>query len=601
MNSNQFSHQSNLPGRNPNPQAGVAESNLRSPIRRVPVAAVVRPMQQVAGTNQSVRVDAAEPQAVRPPHIRSHQLEDYVEWLRQQGGPRNQHDNRADGPPRDADVKRGPAKTTSVRPTDSQPTHIYSVSAHPQSSSSKSSDQQRRFDPAHAADGTHRAAPQPNVPPTDFHFEADLERILKKLNMPEVLLPSKPSSNSPAIPHSQSPSANDRSAVDVSNAASHSDFQRIDSPVDTNEIIRSVAHAIASVLTDQSEATIESKIREHLQNENRRPPNIVRSFSKSDSVRPAVRMSPPLSTVSDLRGPRDRLGAARPVAAEKIATQKMAAGKTPVESNLPSTGRLPDVYTTSRENTQRVANEKLTTTTAAVKPQAKVGPEIPTHIAAWDVDDFRWPTVSTQIISAGATAMETLANTVFQTLDRHQKRVGVTSPGSGQGTTSIAISLARWAAACGLRVLLIDANLANPGLSSLVGLGPNISWVNAVNNSLDPAEVTIRSQSTPLCIMPLAPIVTRVGWPRFIFDQLGDLINQVADGFELIVFDLGPVHQLVAELSQSRLLIDAGLIVHNGNSPAQFLPAKERLEKFGLDRFIVAQNAVQSPTQTNVA
>ena len=106
--------------------------------------------------------------------------------------------------------------------------------------------------------------------------------------------------------------------------------------------------------------------------------------------------------------------------------------------------------------------------------------EIPTTIAAWDVEDFRWPTVTNQMIVSGSEAISELASSVFRLMGATTRRLAVTSPGRGEGTTSVAISLARWAAASGKKVLLVDADLASPGLSGQVGLGPNISWVNAV-------------------------------------------------------------------------------------------------------------------------
>ena len=100
--------------------------------------------------------------------------------------------------------------------------------------------------------------------------------------------------------------------------------------------------------------------------------------------------------------------------------------------------------------------------------------------------------------------------------------------------------------------------------------------------------------------MPLAQMVSRVTWPRFIYDNLGEVLNQVRSHFDLIILDAGPANQMLAELSRADLLVDAALLVHNGIDSPEFQKTKGRLETFGLNKFIVAQN--QTHTQAiNVA
>ena len=98
----------------------------------------------------------------------------------------------------------------------------------------------------------------------------------------------------------------------------------------------------------------------------------------------------------------------------------------------------------------------------------------------------------------------------------------------------------------------------------------------------------------------MAPIVTRVTWPRFIYDLLGEVLNNVQASFDLIVIDIGPASQLIAELSDPRLLVDASLIVHNGNSSQELAAVRTRLQAFGISKFMVAQNSIQK-VSANVA
>ena len=63
------------------------------------------------------------------------------------------------------------------------------------------------------------------------------------------------------------------------------------------------------------------------------------------------------------------------------------------------------------------------------------------------------------MIVSGSEAIAQLANSVFKLMGTNSRRLAITSPGRGEGTTSVAISLARWAAASGKKVLLVDADL----------------------------------------------------------------------------------------------------------------------------------------------
>ena len=225
---------------------------------------------------------------------------------------------------------------------------------------------------------------------------------------------------------------------------------------------------------------------------------------------------------------------------------------------------------------------------------------IPTDIAAWDVEDFRWPETTKLLLTQGGQSIQQLTQAVLTTAKTSGTRVAVMGVGRAEGTTSIALGVARCAADQGKKVLLVDADLANPSLSHQVGLSPNISWLNAINGSLGHAEVIIRSEKNQLCIMPIAPIINRSALADFIHDQLGELIAPIQSRFDLILIDSGPAIQLISELSRPAQLVDAGLIVHsNATSPA-FSQTREQLLRFGLNKQIVAQNSSRLPT-TNVA
>jgi Mrp family chromosome partitioning ATPase len=142
------------------------------------------------------------------------------------------------------------------------------------------------------------------------------------------------------------------------------------------------------------------------------------------------------------------------------------------------------------------------------------------------------------------------------------------------------------------RVLLVDANIKKPSLSASIGLAPNISWVNVVRESLNPAEAIIRCKSTGVCVMPLGDTSDRQVLPQMLLDHLGGLLSSVEDSFDLIVIDTGEARYLPLELSTSANLVDAAMIVDSNVASAPFRQTKENLLSFGITKFVAAQNSI---------
>jgi len=206
---------------------------------------------------------------------------------------------------------------------------------------------------------------------------------------------------------------------------------------------------------------------------------------------------------------------------------------------------------TSPQTEARVAQE----TEAA--NDGSVSGSISVDLAAWDVEAFRWSQVTDDILTHASPVMDQLTHYSLDILSGTENRIAVAGLKRGQGSSTIAAAVSRWAVDSGKRVLLVDADLGNPQLSRSVGLSPNVSWLNLIREDLIPSEAIIRSKSTGVCIMPLAAVVTAQSWPGPIYDRLGGLLEQVRHGFDLILMDVGPVGQLSNELSSHGLLLDA--------------------------------------------
>ena len=262
--------------------------------------------------------------------------------------------------------------------------------------------------------------------------------------------------------------------------------------------------------------------------------------------------------------------------------------------NGPNAVGVADVKHSLTELDQQVAPAEETTAEENQAPLVQfTAPEdaaVPVKIASWDVKDFRWSASTNRMLDNGGKA---IANLLEVTLDRtaaKTKRIVVAGAGRGQGTTTIAVSLARAANAAGYRTLLIDADVASPALSQVAGLSAKTSWLNGIGTELPIGEMVIRSKKSNLCLMPLTSDVQRVTWPRFIFDNLGALLAKSEEYFDLVLVDAGPASQLLDELSNPEQLLDTMVLVDSTAKLKEVEVYQNRLKTFGVNNLVLAEN-----------
>lgn len=215
---------------------------------------------------------------------------------------------------------------------------------------------------------------------------------------------------------------------------------------------------------------------------------------------------------------------------------------------------------------------------------------VPFKIASWDVEDFRWAPTAKRMLDNGGKAITNLLDVTLNRTVAKTKRVVVAGAGRGQGTTTIAVSLARAANAAGYRTLLIDADVASPELSEVAGLSARMSWLNGIGSDLPIGESVIRSKKSNLCLMPLVSNVQRVTWPRFIFDNLGEMMKKAESYFDLVLIDAGPVSQLLDELSSPEQLLDTMVLVDSNAKLKEIEVYQNRLQTFGVNNIVLAEN-----------
>ena len=231
------------------------------------------------------------------------------------------------------------------------------------------------------------------------------------------------------------------------------------------------------------------------------------------------------------------------------------------------------------------------TDTPSVDDENEFASPVSTGIV-WEVDAFRWPEVSQELIGEESLAIDRLGNNALKLMTGVQNRLVVTGTNRGEGVTTIAVSLAQWAASLGHRVLLIDGDLERAGLTEMVGLDGAISWTQVANKQCKIGESLVLGKESGIYVMPLAKVNNRANFPSDLFNELGKAIETISDCFNLVIIDVGPSRQLTRETNRIDLLGDATMLIQDVSRtlPEDFEKNKSHLLGYGISKMLVAEN-----------
>ncbi|TAF36388.1 MAG: polysaccharide biosynthesis tyrosine autokinase [Oscillatoriales cyanobacterium] len=170
-----------------------------------------------------------------------------------------------------------------------------------------------------------------------------------------------------------------------------------------------------------------------------------------------------------------------------------------------------------------------------------------------DVNDkiLRLPPAETTTIDVGSSPVPTDAfEEAFRSLNANIRLLNVNSPIAScvitscqvaDGKSTVAVNLARAAAAMGQQVLLVDADLRRPQVHEMLGL-PNWQGLhNVIAEDVDVEEVILRSpRDENLFVLtsgPVPPDPTKVLSSR----KMQHLMAALASHFDLVIYDTPPL------------------------------------------------------------
>lgn len=210
-----------------------------------------------------------------------------------------------------------------------------------------------------------------------------------------------------------------------------------------------------------------------------------------------------------------------------------------------------------------------------------------------------WPLVSELLLGAGWPFTSRLAEGLERTLAGVTRRAIVCGVQRSVGTTTLCLTLARWAAANRRRVLIVDADATSGGATRLFGRSPVRTWLPVASREDFLRNCVVRTSRSGIALAGLTPVRSRQLWPPFLLDRLGELLDAAVDLFDLVLIDAGPVHQVVAELSSSARLSPCAMAVSAGETAEEPLlqTCRQQLSELGIDRILSARNFSARPLQ----
>jgi Mrp family chromosome partitioning ATPase len=210
------------------------------------------------------------------------------------------------------------------------------------------------------------------------------------------------------------------------------------------------------------------------------------------------------------------------------------------------------------------------TTAGAAAPESTDG----TFAAAWEVDAFCWPDVCAQLDTAADGQLRESGAEIAAAARQGLKVLAVTSVYRDEGRTTLAMSLARHAAAAGCRVALLDADMAKPDLAEQLGLESPCNWHVVASQQQSLAEAAVYSLEDGVTLFPLTAPLSRE--------------------FDLVVMDLYPmeVHAVPVLRDSQRSPIDMAVVVRDirSTSEQRTLETVQKLRNAGVKAVGIAEN-----------
>ena len=176
--------------------------------------------------------------------------------------------------------------------------------------------------------------------------------------------------------------------------------------------------------------------------------------------------------------------------------------------------------------------------------------------AVWEVDAFEFTDTIVELFG-NASLMKSIGVPLDHAVSDGLRSILITSSERRVGRTSVAIGIAVSAAAAGLKVVIVDADVSHAGLADALHLEVQNDWLDAMHAGLPLDEVAVRSIEDQFTVIPAICSQANVDCSVEQFDAMMSLLR---DTFDLVIIDGSPWFDSVVPLRYAST-IDAAIVV----------------------------------------
>jgi polysaccharide biosynthesis transport protein len=163
----------------------------------------------------------------------------------------------------------------------------------------------------------------------------------------------------------------------------------------------------------------------------------------------------------------------------------------------------------------------------------------------------------------------------------------LTSPGPGDGKTTVASNLAIAVAEIGRKVLLIDGDLRRPRLHKVFGVGNNwglsdVLWAGIQLETAAISDLVRETEVSGLCVLPGGSRGNTVPSNLFYSPRMSRLLGRLRNEFDMILIDAPPMIHLADARVLGRLADGVILVIRAGQTTTESaLFARQRFAEDG--------------------
>lgn len=195
---------------------------------------------------------------------------------------------------------------------------------------------------------------------------------------------------------------------------------------------------------------------------------------------------------------------------------------------------------------------------------APTGPSATVFNPVFEVDSFRWPAITNDLLNAYHELFIPVAEQLVDVSEQGRSLVGVTGTRTNVGCSTILMCLARLVGSIGKSVALVDANFSKASLARDLGFQFDAGWEDVLTGNLPLAECVVKSLNDRMALLPLARPNANAS------HLLNTIQTSVTAGvlryhYDLVLFNLGDAavapQNYAAQSVMQHCRLDASLII----------------------------------------